>query len=129
MCADALKDVTQILEGIDAQSLARARNAGQDGCRPPTFIASQEGPVLSSHCDAAQASLGTVIVDFQMAILRVEASPLSKREIIRRLGTSAAQFYRLLDPTNYRKSPGQLLSLLYILDCEVDLVVRARKTA
>ena len=63
------------------------------------------------------------------AIRRVEASPLSKREIIRRLGTSAAQLYRLLNPKNYRKSPGQLLSLLYILDCEVDLVVRARKTA
>jgi len=57
---------------------------------------------------------------------RVEASPLSKREIIRRLGTSATQFYRLMDQTNYRKSVGQLLSLLQILDCEVDLVVRAR---
>ena len=57
---------------------------------------------------------------------RVAASPLSKREIIRRLGTSAAQFYRLLDQTNYRKSVGQLLSLLQVLDCEIDLVVRAR---
>jgi hypothetical protein len=57
---------------------------------------------------------------------RIEASPLSKREIIRRLGTSATQFYRLMDQTNYRKSVGQLLSLLQILDCEVDLVVRAR---
>jgi hypothetical protein len=60
---------------------------------------------------------------------RLQASPLSKREIIRRLGTSAAQFYRLLDPTNYRKSAGQLLSLFSVLDCEVDLVVRPRKTA
>jgi len=57
---------------------------------------------------------------------RVEASPLSKREIIRQLGTSATQFYRLMDQTNYRKSVGQLLSLLQILDCDVDLVVRAR---
>ena len=57
---------------------------------------------------------------------RVDASPLSKREIIRRLGTSATQFYRLMDQTNYRKSVGQLLSLLQILDCDVDLVVRAR---
>ena len=38
------------------------------------------------------------------ALERIEASPLSKREIIRRLGTSPAQFYRLIDPTNYRKS-------------------------
>jgi hypothetical protein len=63
------------------------------------------------------------------AIQRVKASPLSKREIIRRLGTSAAQFYRLLDLTNYSKSPGQLLTLLYLLDCEIDLVIRTRQTA
>jgi hypothetical protein len=57
---------------------------------------------------------------------RVESSPLSKREIIRRLGTSAAQFYRLLDQTNYRKSVDQVLLLLHVLDCDVDLVVRAK---
>lgn len=57
---------------------------------------------------------------------QVDANPLSKREIIRRLGTSAAQFYRLLDQTNYRKSVDQLLSLLHVLDCDVDLVVRAK---
>ena len=57
---------------------------------------------------------------------RVAESPLSKREIIRRLGTSATQFYRLLDQTNYKKSVGQMLSLLAILDCEVDLVVREK---
>lgn len=60
---------------------------------------------------------------------RVKASALSKREIVRRLGTSATQFYRLLDQTNYRKSLGQLLSLLHFLDCDVDLVVRPRKRA
>lgn len=62
---------------------------------------------------------------------RVAASSLSKREIIRRLGTSASQFYRLLDQTNYSKSVGQLVALLHILDCRVDLVVRkrSRKTA
>jgi len=58
---------------------------------------------------------------------RVQASPLSKREIIRRLGTSATQFYRLLDQTNYRKTIDQLLSLLHVLDCDVDLVVRAHR--
>lgn len=57
---------------------------------------------------------------------RVEVSPLSKREIIRRLGTSAAQLYRLLDQTNYRKSVDQMLVLLSVLDCDVDLVVRAK---
>jgi Cro/C1-type HTH DNA-binding domain len=57
---------------------------------------------------------------------RVAASSLSKREMIRRLGTSATQFYRLLDQTNYRKSVDQLLSLLHVLDCDVDLLVRTR---
>jgi len=57
---------------------------------------------------------------------RVAASPLPRREIIRRLGTSATQFYRLLDQTNYSKSVDQLVSLLQILDCEVELVVRVK---
>ncbi len=57
---------------------------------------------------------------------RVAASALSRREIMRRLGTSAAQLYRLLDQTNYRKSVDQVLSLLQVLDCDVDLVVRAK---
>jgi len=57
---------------------------------------------------------------------RVKTSPLSKREVIRRLDTSAAQLYRLLDQTNYSKSVDQMLSLLQVLECDVDLVVRAK---
>ena len=57
---------------------------------------------------------------------RVKQSPLSRREIIRRLATSATQFYRLLDQTNYKKSVDQLLSLLRILDCEVEFVIKQR---
>lgn len=57
---------------------------------------------------------------------RVEASSLSRREIMRRLGTSPAQFYRLLDQTNHRKSVDKMLMLLHVLECDVDLVVRAR---
>jgi hypothetical protein len=60
------------------------------------------------------------------AIRGVEKSPLSRREIIRRLGTSATQFYRLLDPKNTRKSVDQVLRLLHVLDREVDVVVRVR---
>jgi predicted XRE-type DNA-binding protein len=60
---------------------------------------------------------------------RVKASILSKREIIRRLGTSATQLYRLLDQTNYSKSIDQLLSLLHVLDCEVDLQVRVKSSS
>jgi len=57
---------------------------------------------------------------------RIASSPLSRREIVRRLATSASQLYRLLDQTNYAKSVDQMLSLLRVLDCDVDLVVRAR---
>ncbi len=57
----------------------------------------------------------------------LRASPLSRREVIRRLDTSPAQLYRLLDQTNYRKSVDKLLSLLQVLDCEVELTVRPRR--
>ena len=57
---------------------------------------------------------------------RIRATRLAKREIIRRLGTSPAQLYRLLDQTNYRKSIDQMLRLLQVLDCDVQLVVRAK---
>jgi len=57
---------------------------------------------------------------------RVARSALSRRELIRRLRTSPAQFYRLLDQTNYKKSIDQLLHLLRILDCDIDLIVRER---
>jgi hypothetical protein len=55
-----------------------------------------------------------------------DSDHLSRREIIRRLGTSPAQFYRLLDQTNYDKSVDRLVGLLQALDCEVALTVRAR---
>jgi hypothetical protein len=54
----------------------------------------------------------------------VEESDLSKRELVRRLETSASQLYRLLDPTYMNKSVGQMLALLRLLGREVDLVVR-----
>lgn len=57
---------------------------------------------------------------------RFEDSPLSAREVARRLGTSPAQLYRLLDPTNYSKSIRQLLSLLYVLGLDVEVGVRDR---
>jgi hypothetical protein len=62
---------------------------------------------------------------------RLAESELSKREIIRRLHTSASQLYRLLDQTNYRKSVGQMLALLHVLGCDVEVTVRktVRQTA
>jgi hypothetical protein len=57
---------------------------------------------------------------------RFESSELSAREVSRWLGTSPTQLYRLLDPSNYSKSVKQLISLLYVLGCEVDVEVKER---
>lgn len=62
----------------------------------------------------------------QEARQRFEHSGLSAREVAGRLGTSPTQLYRLLDTTNYAKSVRQLISLLYLLGCEVDVEVRDR---
>ena len=59
---------------------------------------------------------------------RAGQSGLSKREIIRRLGTSATQLYRLLDQTNCRKSVDQMLSLLQVLGCDVQIVTSDKRT-
>ncbi|MGH9090212.1 MAG: hypothetical protein ACRDZR_02350 [Acidimicrobiales bacterium] len=60
---------------------------------------------------------------------RFEESGLSTREIARLLGTSPAQLYRLLDPTNSSKSVRQLILLLYALGFHVELAVRERSNA
>jgi hypothetical protein len=56
----------------------------------------------------------------------VEGSGLSKRELARSLGTSPAQLYRLLDPTYYGKSLGQMAALLRLLGKDVEVVVSDR---
>ena len=57
---------------------------------------------------------------------RLASCPLSKREIIRQLATSPAQFYRLIDPANRRKTVDRMLALLSVLDCELDFVITDR---
>jgi len=63
------------------------------------------------------------------ALERIEHSELSRRQVAKRLKTSVPQLYRLLDPTNTRKSMRQLVALLHILNCDVDLVVKKRAAA
>ncbi len=53
----------------------------------------------------------------------VEDCGLSKRELIRSLRTSPAQFYRLLDQTNGNKSMAQIFVLLYLAGRNVEIVV------
>jgi hypothetical protein len=84
--------------------------------------------VLEYHQDPAYLN------DLLVHRLTVEASKalahtqLAKREVARRLGTSASQLYRLLDPTQSGKSVGQLLALLHLLGREVEVVVRAKRS-
>jgi hypothetical protein len=54
----------------------------------------------------------------------VDESTISRNELMRRLKTSPSQFARLLDQTNYRKSFRQLVALLALLDCEVEVEVK-----
>lgn len=52
---------------------------------------------------------------------RLKKSSLSKNEITRRLKTSPSQLSRLLDPTNKTKTFDNMLKLLAVLGCEVEL--------
>ncbi|MHC5212714.1 MAG: helix-turn-helix domain-containing protein [Planctomycetota bacterium] len=58
---------------------------------------------------------------------RLEQTPLSRRELCRRLGTSPSQLYRIIDPERPRPPVAQLIALLYALDAEVSLSVKDRK--
>ena len=63
------------------------------------------------------------------ALEHIEQAGLSRREVARRLNTSLSQLYRLLDPTNYKKSAGQMIQLLYVLGVDVDIVTTPRDAA
>jgi len=57
------------------------------------------------------------------ALHGIENCGLSRRQIAKRLKTSLPQLYRLLDPANTSKSINQLVALLHVLNCRVELVV------
>ena len=50
----------------------------------------------------------------------------SKREVIRRLGTSPTQFYRLIDQAFYGKTIDQMIKLLSALDYDVNLSIEKK---
>jgi len=53
----------------------------------------------------------------------VRHSPSGVRQLSRRLKTSPAQVYRLLDTTNYKKTVDQMLELVHVLDAKVEVRV------
>ena len=60
---------------------------------------------------------------------RIGSCGLSRRQIAKRLNTSLPQLYRLLDPANTSKSMNQLVTLLHVLNCNVDMVVKEKDAA
>lgn len=52
---------------------------------------------------------------------KLEEVGIAKREVMRRMGTTPTQFYRLLDQTNTHKTIDQMVKLLSALDCSVDV--------
>lgn len=54
---------------------------------------------------------------------RIRELGISRREVIRRMGTTPTQFYRLIDQKNAGKTLDQMLKLMVALDLQVDLII------
>jgi hypothetical protein len=64
------------------------------------------------------------------ALDKLKAAKLARREVARRLRTSPAQLYRLLDPSNSSKTIDQMVKLLAVLGYEIDYrIVREKRKA
>jgi len=57
------------------------------------------------------------------AVEHLKKSGLSKHEVIRRLATSPSQLYRLLDPTNKKKTIDEMVRLLSVIGCRVEWTI------
>lgn len=57
------------------------------------------------------------------AQLLIKRCGISKNEITRRMHTSPAQLARLLDQANYRKSADQMIRLLSVLGCTLEISI------
>jgi predicted XRE-type DNA-binding protein len=99
-----------------------------------TLASGQEGSI---HIDYAldynrdPKYLGEMLL-YQLTVQaqdHIKKAGISKREIARRLNTSLPQLYRLLDQTNYKKTINQMISLLRILNCDVEVIVKKRQAA
>lgn len=57
---------------------------------------------------------------------QLKESPLSRREIIRKMETSPSHFYRIIEPSNTSKSIDQILKLFYSLNCDIEMAITPR---
>ena len=91
-----------------------------------------EGVVLSDHVLWQNRDPDFVrdFILFRLSNLaqdRFEESGIGIRALARKLDTSPAQLYRILDQTNYQKSMDQVVRLIIALGGEVDFVVKDAK--
>jgi hypothetical protein len=85
-----------------------------------------EGSVLTDHVLEYNRDPGQmrklILYDLTVAAQRrMEESSVGMRALSRRLRTSPAQLYRLLDPANDRKTIDSMLELLEVLDARVEV--------
>ncbi len=71
MGADAVKDIAQVGERVDLESLTRGDEAGEDGGGSSAFIAAEEEPFLPPDGDSPEASLGAVVVNLHVCVFAV----------------------------------------------------------
>jgi len=90
----------------------RLASGAEDSVHIDAFLDYNRDPEFLRRIALHQLSL--------QAVKAIKASHLSKHEVVRRLKTSPSQLYRLLDPTNHRKSIDEMLRLLTVLGCKVE---------
>ncbi|HKI73380.1 MAG TPA: helix-turn-helix transcriptional regulator [Pseudomonadales bacterium] len=119
--ADALKDVFVDKELASEGFTYTLRSGAQGSVHIEQVLEYNEDPGYLADLLTYRLSLE--------ARRRLATSDLSRRHVAKRLGTSVPQLYRLIDPSNTTKSMKQLIALLHVLGCNVDVVVRPHDAA
>jgi len=87
--SDACEHVLEPGEWVHLRQFARGNETPQHRHRLAATIAAHEGPVAPAHRDAAQAPLGVIVVDGQVAIFQVARQRLP---VLQRIGDRLAGF-------------------------------------
>ena len=71
MAADASEEVAEVGERVDGEALASGDQAGQDGGGLSPDVAAIKHPILPARRDSPQAALSPIVIDLQIAVLRI----------------------------------------------------------
>ena len=94
----------------------RLHNGDEDSIHVDVFLDYNKDPEYMTRISLYKLT--------RTAIDLLGTTQISKREIARRLKTSPAQLYRLLDTANYTKTIDQMVKLLAVLGHEVGFVLK-----